>query len=669
MSEYRIPRLALEWLLLTQSFLLLPHMLRFPVLVIPVWLFCTFWRLRIHQGRWRYPPFWVKLVLVVSAFVLIKLTQQRMLSVEATVCTLLLAAMFKLLEMKSRRDLLISVYLAYFVIVTELLFSQTLLSTLYMLAGVVMVTATLIAVHSNGEAVQRSYPLAQSLRMLAFSLPMMAVIFIVFPRLGPLWLVPKPAGQGKTGVSGEMSPGQFTELVKSDELAFRVSFSGDIPPLSSLYWRGVVLTNFDGRTWRPLTETYRDQPPLDDYQLTGQPPVAYHIIMEPSQRSWLFTLSGTVNSDEGNLLYARDFTVKAPAVIDQRMNWSLQAYPDANKGLEIYRYQRNATLRLPDGYNPQTQQLAYNLYQQVDDDKAYIRKVLAYFREQPFYYTLTPEALGRDSVDDFLFRSRRGFCEHYASAFVVLMREMGIPARVIAGYQGGDINPYEKHVSVRQMDAHAWAEVWLKGEGWVRFDPTYAVAPERIEQGSQQALQQQEGFLDDAPFSPRRFSGLRWLRSLGYRYDQLNLLWHEWVLNYQGRQQQNLLQALLGEVSVRRLVMLVGLAFVASALLVAGFFAWQYRLPALPPVEKIYRRFTRKLARRGLAKGEAEGPLHLRQRAVNRWPEQQAEIDTIIKYYLQLHYARALPAQRHRRLLKQFRHDVMQFKPGKKSSL
>lgn len=661
--DYQVPRLALGFLLATQVLLLLPHLQAFPLILVPVWLVCTFWRLMIFRGRWGSPSTFVKTGLVVMSALLIVAVQGRALSLETAIVALLVSFLLKLLEMKQQRDMLVLVYLAYFVIIGQLLLSQDLLSGVYLLAGMLVVTATLIAMRSAVAEIAWYQPLLQSARMLAISVPVMLVAFLVFPRLEPLWMVPMPSGAGKTGVSGSMSPGQFSSLAQSDALAFRAGFEGSVPALHDLYWRGIVLTEFDGNTWRPLDEPGLPAAPVEDIDTEGNPQsYRYRITIEPTQQLWVFVLAG-VTEMTADADYLRDFTIRAREKIDQRQAWQFTSFPKASLGREIWRYHRYHALQLPEGFNLQAQEFARRLRSQSSSQEDYIRRVLDHFRNENFVYTLSPPALGRHTVDEFLFGTRQGFCEHFASAFVVLMRAAGIPSRVVAGYQGGDINPYEKHVTVRQLDAHAWTEVWLDGKGWVTVDPTYAVAPERIENGSQQSLQQEEQFLAKNPLSPIRYRGLTWLTSLQYRFDQMNYLWHIWVLDYTGDRQQMLLLSFLGEITARRMAMLMGGAFLLFALFMAVYILTGYRRPSLSPADRIYRRFLRKLAAHGMQKAAAEGPLDFAARAKTRWPEKADAIDVIVRQYVLLNYVGQVGDQGYSGLLKQFRRDVISFKP------
>jgi transglutaminase-like putative cysteine protease len=559
--------------------------------------------------------------------------------------------------MKNRRDLLVVIYLGYFVIVMEMLFTQTLLAAAYLVAGLWLVTGSWVAIHVEEEEPWH-HPARLAGKIMALSLPVMLVAFLVFPRLEPLWSVPMPSGSGKTGVSGTMAPGQFSSLAKSDRLAFRAEFEGAVPPLTELYWRGVVLTRFDGREWSAQHLEGERDPPRSALDIApAMTRYRYQVVMEPTGSQWAFPLNGTVAND-GDLLYRRDFTLHFAEPLQQRRAIRFTSHPAAitDRYISLLRLQENMVL--PEGINPEARELANRLYAEAGSDEKFVARVLNYFREESFFYTLNPPLLGENGVDDFLFRSRRGFCEHYASAFVFLMRAARVPARVVIGYQGGTVNPYERHITVRELDAHAWAEVWQEGKGWVRVDPTYAVAPERIEAGGEQSLQSEEEFLAEAPLSPIRYRSNPLVRLLQNRFDQANYLWHSWVLGYRGERQQQLLLQLLGEVSMRSLGLLALAAFLLVPLVLLALHALRNRPQPLSPAEKIYRRFVRKLARHGLQKRPSEGPLDFLARAGRRWPSAKKELESITHLYLLLVYAPAPERDSGRELLGKLRKEV-----------
>jgi transglutaminase-like putative cysteine protease len=421
--------------------------------------------------------------------------------------------------------------------------------------------------------------------------------------------MPRDAGSGLSGLSDTMAPGNITQLALSDDIAFRVRFIDPEPAPSKLYWRGVVLGDYDGRTWRPLPAGVpRGQATL---RVRGKP-VRHEITLEPNGKRWLFTLELPMAPPRLNDrdTYANgDLQLLASRAVAERVRYEAASYPDFELLMAGTRTTLRAWRDLPDGFNPQTLAFAARLRRDYPDDEKLVEAVLRHFRTEKFYYTLEPPALGRDEIDDFLFRTRAGFCEHYASAFTVLMRAAGIPARVVTGYQGGTDNPVDGYMIVRQSDAHAWAEVWFADHGWVRVDPTAAVAPERVLQGTGSVL-------------PRRAlgglitlgtSGTDWLSRLRFNWDAITNRWNQWVLSYSMDRQQSLLRALgFSEPDWRTLMGL--LAAVGSVVLGIIAFPLLRNRQRPDPVNACYRALCDAMARRGLPRALHEGPHAYRER-------------------------------------------------------
>jgi transglutaminase-like putative cysteine protease len=631
----------LFWLLIAQAFVMAPHILRLPKWFFLIWAVCVGWRILIYQGRWFYPGKLIKIALVIASVVGIVRSYGNVIGLEPAVALLLSAYLLKLLEMRSKRDILLLIFLSYFVIVTNLLFSQTPLSAVYMLVCVAMVSTALIAMQQSAEMQSLWRPLKMSATMVLQALPLMLILFLVFPRIDPFWSVPLPSHQAKTGMSDSMSPGQVTRLAQSDALAFRVSFEGDIPQQSQLYWRGLVLSHFDGKSWTPAHQDRFDEPPLN-FRVENDVRYRYEIVMEASQQPWLFTLP-VAHALQGEAVYSQDYVLSTPRPIRQRMQFRVESQIFAEREPLLFEYRLERELQLPRNVNPRARQLAEQWRKRYRNDMDYANAVLRYFREKPFVYTLEPPALGYHSVDEFLFESRRGFCEHYASSFTFMLRAAGIPARVVAGYQGGTKSPYDNYLIVRQLDAHAWAEIWIRGRGWVRIDPTAAVAPERIELGSEEFLSDQSNFLADSPLSPLQFRDVLWLRKLQLRYDQINYSWHRWVLNYDSQLQLQTLKALLGEVTPQRLIV----AVLISGGFILGLIALQFfirqPLQHSDPVLKVYKRFCRKFARLGFVRRSGEGPRTFAGRIIEKRPDLKGSVNEITLLFEEIQYSGESP--------------------------
>ncbi|MBZ0093698.1 MAG: DUF3488 and transglutaminase-like domain-containing protein, partial [Sulfuricellaceae bacterium] len=549
---------------------------------------------------------------------------------DAGVAMVILLLGLKLLELRTLRDGLLLILLGYFLAITQFLYSQSLGMAVYLLLATLLLTAALIQLNQTGS---RARPIASALRLstvlLAQAAPIMLVLFFLFPRIsGPLWGMPNDALSGVTGLSNEMSPGSISRLSQSDAVAFRVEFQGAPPPPQSLYWRGPVLWRTDGRLW---TEGRPAPQAKSGYQGLGQP-VSYTVSLEPNDRNWLLALDLPATAPP-NARMTADFQVLSDHPVSRRLRYRMSSYLRYRTG-DLPPQERQRALQLPVRGNPRTLALAAS-WRRLGQPEAIVRQALAYYRDRHFSYTLTPPALpGRDPVDRFLFDTRQGFCEHYAGSFVLLMRAAGVPARVVTGYQGGEFNSFARYMIVRQADAHAWAEVWLQGRGWVRIDPTAAAAPERLASGAEAALGG-GGILG----LPAAFQlDAAWLRKLRDAWDVLNGGWNLWVLGYSQERQLQLLSHLgLGLLSWQD--MAIGLMLAVGGLLaVLAFFLLRRNTIKRDPVQAAYRLFCRRLARRGMPRQANEGPLDYAARAVLAVPERYDDIAAIGALYAELRY-------------------------------
>lgn len=639
-----LPRPALHWLLLAQGALILQHIGHLPFWLAPLLIVALGYRIQVQRGRWSLPPQWLKLVGVAAGFIGTWLSFGTLAGLEATASLLLIAAALKLLEAHSRRDAYLLLFLGYFCVLAGFLFAQTPGAALYALLPVVLLTSALLALHDGADSALST--LKGTALLLVQSLPIMLILFLVVPRLAPFWAVPQPNSAARTGMGGEVGPGDVAALSRSDRLAMRVRFEGVAPDHAELYWRGVVLSHFDGRRWLPWPDhnrsealaaaEYADGVAAEEPRRTLQ----YQVLQEPSHQPWRFALAYPVAVQGEARLTADHRVIGRP--VHERVVYTVRSDPDWRPDRQLSAHDRKLALALPAGFNPRTVAWGEEL-RRLEEPRQRIRQVLAQFRERDFVYTLQPPLLGRDSVDEFLFDSRRGFCEHYASSFAYLMRAAGIPARLVAGYQGGEINPITGSVLVHDYDAHAWTEVWLEDEGWVRVDPTAAVAPERIEQGLESALAGE--FMADSPLAAVRYRDISWVNRLWLQVDAFNDQWALWVLGYRGERQWQALGALLGEVSPWRLSLLL-LAGAGLPLLLVALWLWQgQRRPADLQAQR-YRRLCRRLSAAGHPPlpGEAPGTyLHRVAAAEPRWG---AALRRIAALFNDLRYRRLDDSQR-----------------------
>jgi transglutaminase-like putative cysteine protease len=654
-----LPRPALVWIIAAQSLLLLPHLPRLPYWVVGVYLLAFLWRVQAFRGRWELPGRWLKVALSGAAAGGIVLSFGSLLGMEPMVAFLLTAFALKLTEMRSRKDAYVVVFLGYFVCLTMFLFSQDLLLVCYGLLLVWVLTTALIAMQRRDAALRDTAPLRLSALMLAQAFPLMLVLFFLFPRIGPLWSVPLKSHAAQTGMSDRLRPGDVSRLSQSDEVAFRVQFAGEIPPVTELYWRGLVLSRFDGEEWRSLRyfevpASQRREPPV---QPQGAP-LRYRVLMSPTQQNWLYGLRYARASRAG-VMHLSDFRLYSPVVVESEYAYGVRSWPGTPLETELGDWRRNAETALPAGSNPRAVTLARTLYEAAGSDAAYVEDLLEFFRGGGFAYTLQPPTLpAENAMDAFLFGDRRGFCEHYAYAFALLARAVGIPARIVGGYLGGEVNPVNRTVIVHQFDAHAWNEVWLEGQGWVRVDPTAVVAPDRLLYGLEQAVAAEGSFLAATPLSPLRFRGVNWINTLRLRYDALTYRWQSWVTGFDGQAQFDLLKGVLGEISVTRsLVVLLGSGALTMALVWLLLFRDK---PAAqrPPFEAELAAFVATLAHRGLPPEPGETPARLAARAAARWPAQAQQIGGLYRALARLVYGSPAPAADRRRLQREMRRRV-----------
>jgi transglutaminase-like putative cysteine protease len=648
MQQQWLGRHALTWLLLAQFAVIAPHIERLPLWVDAVWLIAAFWRVRVYQGRWSFPGRIVKFVLVVGSIAGIRYSYKSLLGLEPTVALLIACFSFKLLEAATRREALLLLFLGYFVALTAFLFEQGLGTVAYMLLPIVLLSAALVALHQAPEPQRFTWqPLRAATVLMAQALPLMLLLFLVFPRFAPLWQVPLPGGSARTGMSEEMAPGDIAQLSLSDALAFRAAFAGSVPPARELYWRGMVLDDFDGRRWR--ASGFIGAPLQDSGAATGLS-IDYEIYLEPTYQRWLYALQRPVGTD-GKSVATADHRLMARDPVREKTSFRVRSYLDGVLDPQLSAQMRRFALQLPNGSNPRTREWALRLRAEHDDDEAFIDAVLRNFRDEKFYYTLRPPLLGAQPVDEFLFGQRRGFCEHYASSFVFALRAGGIPARVVAGYQGGEINPLTGTVLVHQFDAHAWAEAWLVGRGWVRFDPTAMVAPQRIEGGLEQALASGE-FLAQSPLSFNRYRGTSWLNTLRLRADAMNYAWTRWVVNYRDQTQTDVLRSLLGEISPLRIALfLVGGGAAALSIVAAVLLGRQLLRERPTPEQRYYQRFCGRLERHGFVRppGMAAGDFG---RMVLAQRPQWSEVGEVTACFEALSYRRLNAAEKKQVLAK-----------------
>jgi len=615
---------AVPWLFATAGLTVAPHFEHQPLWLSALTGLMLLWGGWLWSQNRRLPGRWLLMLLVAASCAGIFAEFRTLFGRDAGVAMLVMFMAMKLLELKSRRDGMIIVTLGYFLLLTHYFYSQSIPTGLWLLAALWIVTATLIRLHGGPASTLRA-TLRYGAILTAQALPFMLVLYILFPRVtGPLWGLPQDAHAGKTGLSETMAPGSIASLAQSSEIAFRVRFDGEIPAKGKLYWRGPVLEGFDGATWRP----YGGRPPAERLEALA-PPISYETTLEAHNQRWLLALDApTALPPESTLNGALTANARVPVSYRQRFRFSSSLDYRFNIAENAVVLRRN--LALPADSNPQAQRLANKWRAAEASPEKIVNKALALFASE-FYYTLQPPLLGENSVDGFLFDTRSGFCEHYAAAFVVLMRGAGIPARVVTGYQGGERNPVDGYLVVRQSDAHAWAEVWVADRGWVRVDPTAVVSPARIETGIADALPAGE------PLPALIQMRADWLRTLRHRWEAVNNAWNQQVLGYDPQRQRELLSRLgLPDADWQSMATTLG---IICSLLLAAMTAWTlYQKPRHDPASRLWHKALRHMARRQVNCASWETPLAFARRVQEEQPALAEAFNQVVAAYLQARY-------------------------------
>jgi transglutaminase-like putative cysteine protease len=607
------------------AIVLAPHALRAPAWLVVVTLAMIGWRALAIARPGLMAPTALLLTIVVAGMLGIWLEYRAIFGRTPGVMLLVLFAGLKTLETRNQRDAAALVFLTWFLAITNFLYTQSIPTALGMLAAVATSVTALVALAAPRRAPQASLRTAAVL--LGQAVPAALVLFLLFPRVqGPLWGLPQDAYSAMSGLSDSMAPGSLSQLTLSDAIAFRVDFEGDMPRRRTLYWRGPVLWDFDGRTWRMGSPTVTELP-----QPRNGTRVEYSVLLEPHNRHWLFALEAAALLPP-RTRYLEDGQIVTLAPVRARMRYDMVSQVEADPAPDNDRRFLSRALRLPAEFNPRARTLAEGWSRSGAGDALVLERAIEFFRKARLQYTTEPRLLGRDSVDEFLFESREGFCEHFSSAFVFLMRAGGVPARVVTGYQGGDMNPVDQRFTVRQSDAHAWAEIFLAGRGWTRIDPTALSVPQRLDEGLARAIT-----TDALPLLLR--PDMAWLRSLRYNWEALTHQWNLLVLGYNPERQREFMTWFgMGD---------AGWLELASTLLAAlgGFvlvlFAWMLRRLARPdPVQSAWAQFCRKLGARGVARAAHEGPRDFAERAARDLPVAGEPIRRIGALYIALRYGR-----------------------------
>ncbi|PKB24158.1 transglutaminase TgpA family protein [Janthinobacterium sp. 64] len=642
-------------LLLAAAMVLAPHALHLPPWLSAAAAALLLWRIVLTVRGRRQPPLAVLAPLALLGIAGVYASYDTLLGRDPGVALLALLLALKSLEMHGRRDIFVLVFLSFFLLLANFFHTQGILSAAWMLATVIVLLAALLSAQYGTLQPRLAQRLNLLGRMLALALPLAAVLFLALPRPGaPLWAAPHEGAQARTGLSDSMQPGAIASLAVSNEPVFTARFSTPLPPQEQLYWRGVVLGDFDGATW---TRRGAGSAPASDSRIDialEGPPSHYEVTLPANGQRRIFALDvpRSIERLPGNpYVVSSALEVLTIEPITSTVHYRVSSQPRYRLQASLSPAQQQPWLALPAGSNPRSVAWARALRgsgAQALAPAAAIAAVLDHFRRAPFRYTLQPPLLGKHGVDDFLFGTQAGFCEHYAGSFVVLMRAMGIPARVVTGYQGGLRNASDNSLTVRQSDAHAWSEVWLAGRGWVRVDPTSAVAPQRTERNLDAALPPAASPLT----AWRALAGLDGgahgaLAAWRQQWQQAEHAWSNWVLDTTPQRQRAMLDGLKNMPAKKLALACAVLALLSAA---AGALVWWRQARLGDPLDALYLQFCRQQAQRGYSRAPHEGPhgYAARLAAGKATPEAHAAIAQFLAIYATMKYGNANPDEQSR---------------------
>jgi len=636
-----LDRRGILWVIMTLVVSMLPQLSSIPFHLVAITLLPMIWRLLAEFRNWKPMPMVLRILATAVAVAVLVSTYGGLMGRRAAVSMLVLMLSLKLLETFRIRDARIVVSLSLFLCGTQFLFSQGVPMIVYIIACLLSSLVALIylqrceAYGTLSEIPETDRNLLNELgfgaAMLALALPVGLALFLLFPRWGsPLWGIPEDALDARSGLSDSMTPGSIQGLFMDDSPAFRAQFETGMPGNSDLYWRGPVFWNFDGSSWevsylsRNLLAETRPDP--------ENAPFRYVVQMEPTEQKWLFALDYPALIP-GKAKLTMDYQLITSRPVTQLRDYVMASDPGFRDSPVLKQTLLRAALELPVGFNPRTAEMMAGWRIEASGDSEIIQRALQYFNQQQFHYTLNPPLLSRHTVDEFLFDTQEGFCEHYASAFTVMMRMAGIPARVVTGYQGGYYNNIGSYVLVRQSDAHAWSEVWIRGSGWTRIDPTASVAPERVEQGAVESLDQRRYMLD-----------FQWLRNARNTFDLFQRGWNNWVVTFGSGRQSRLFSIFGWELvgPARLVITMIAIILIFGAII--------YMLTPLllkfrssrnqDPFQRLWKKFTKKLGKAGFVSRPSMAAMELAASANGQLNYNGDAIFKIAELYTLCRYSR-----------------------------
>jgi transglutaminase-like putative cysteine protease len=631
----------------------LPHAFHFPLTINLYLLLLSLWcwmALRWSQFK---PGRWLRLLSTISGVALIYSHFHTLIGYESGVPLLTVMLLLKVLETQQRRDLIITIFISYFVIITHFLYNQSILLALYLLGVMIASSALLMEINRVKASNTIFDPLLRAATITLQAMPIALIIFVIFPRISqPLWHLSRET-TGVTGLSDRITPGNISRLAESKEIAFRINFKRTPPKPEARYWRGLVIWDSDGVSWynQPSQRFIKHRRGVHNDTEVNH---IYQVFLEAHNKPWLYSLDLPLSSPSGAVLTEdRQLLTKKP--ISQPLSYQVLSSTQ-QRDRYLPKNLRQRALSLPKNVTQRQRDLV-NKWRTINNSPAQVVQLaLKHFNQQPFVYTLTPPRYHYNPIDQFLFEGKEGFCEHYATAFTQLMRLADIPTRLVVGYQGGEFNPVGNYFIVRQSDAHAWTEVWLEQQGWVRIDPTAAVAPQRIRFSIQNDLRQ--------PGSPVNFhiNASSFLRQFNHVLDSVNVQWRLWVIGYSLEHQSSLMRRFGFDAFSHLEWGLLTMGMITIPLILLGL---RLRLSGRmrpPRVVAAYRLFCRRLARLGIPRHPYEGPKDYAQRARTARPDLATPISRVTALYISLHYG---PHPNKRDIHKLYQ-QVRQFRPKRR---
>jgi len=625
------------------SLALTPHLIKLPLIFSAfVALVLGWYGLHSYKGM-RLPNRLLKLLFFITAIILIFTTFGLRFTQHLSITLLAIMLSMKTFEIKDqldRRNIFIVIFLGLFLTGSHFLNNQSIFMITYNSLVLILFIGLLTAYN---RLPQKAFSIREILStsgpILLQAIPLAIILFIFFPRISePLWSLPDGNPGSQTGLSDTMFPGQITNLTDNNEVAFRVIFQNNVPDKLELYWRGPVISKTDGFLWSRHPAQNRKKHNNKIVYETGK--TEYTVTLEPHNQPWLFALDMPTSTPQDTYI-SSDYQLLARQNVRQVKRYQLTSYTNYRIPF-INEKERAINLELPAGVNPRSVALGKKWRQQFSNDNKLVAYAYSFFASQPYFYTRQPPAMLDNPLDQFLFDNKEGFCEHYATAFVYLMRAAGIPARVVTGYQGVEKNEIGDYYVVRQSNAHAWAEVWLDNEGWLRVDPTTAIPPERIKSDILNRQPRELAFSSlKLPWTKRPQPGFI-RKSLNFVYDNIDnvrYFWNQWVVGFNVEKQKAMLDKIGLTANLANLVTMLIVFILIVLSLLSLFWLYQSR-HCISASKRYYLKFLNKLEKAGLQTSLSMGPLELRNHALTHFPKQASSISAIIKEYVDYQYGK-----------------------------